>query len=572
MPRGVKLSNVLTGTLIPLCIWGLVCSLMLYLIQIRTYFIFGGAGRLRLAVVAFSGAVILLQRLSRRQGESLAIGYGFAVGGVITLFAIQHAFAYQTNTSWKLVFIVNMALFITLWWVTHQITSACSVDSAEEVAKSTETGSFSDLGLPHPFLRLKSLKERIFHVQESKNAAETKLEDRLPTRHPGTVLLYFSMFAIPAFGLGFYLLGGRPGNQLRLGVFLFVYLWCVLALLFLSSLRQLSAYFEDRKVELPNVIGVTWLSMGFFIVTAGLVSAFLLPQPPSVASLFVRDQITAVYKGPDDTAGAGSNVGNQVQPVGGGQKSGSGSADPNAQKTASAGGNTKGKKGGGGSRRSKRRPANNAPPPTKNVNAPTKPNPNPATQQLNQVAKGGSTPRQKLANVSSESTQGVSIVFQAILKFFLVLGIMGGVVVTLVLMFAVWLTITNSRSGARWRKREKSAKKKRSPGDNPEGFRNYKNPFGATGGIRDGDELVRYLWEAMLAFCQDFGTPCGSDQTPLEFVHSSPDALAGFEPKARFLAELINYSEFSGEPIPESIKPKLEEFWNDLESHIRTAA
>jgi len=63
-----------------------------------------------------------------------------------------------------------------------------------------------------------------------------------------TVLLYFSLFAIPAFGLGGFLFtAADPTQRMRLGVFIFIYLWCALALLSLSSLNQMRVYFEKPR-------------------------------------------------------------------------------------------------------------------------------------------------------------------------------------------------------------------------------------------------------------------------------------------------------------------------------------
>ena len=60
--------------------------------------------------------------------------------------------------------------------------------------------------------------------------------------------------------------------------------------------------------------------------------------------------------------------------------------------------------------------------------------------------------------------------------------------------------------------------------------------------------------------------------TPREFVRSRPEPLEGFEESANFIAELLSYSEFSGEPVPDSKIPELKEFWTDLTRRAREAA
>ena len=72
----------------------------------------------------------------------------------------------------------------------------------------------------------------------------------------------------------------------------------------------------------------------------------------------------------------------------------------------------------------------------------------------------------------------------------------------------------------------------------------------------------------MLDFCAEFGTPCRADQTPLEFADSEPEALGGFEDSARYIADLLTFSEFSGQPIGEDERPRLRIFWSDLQRQM----
>ena len=89
--------------------------------------------------------------------------------------------------------------------------------------------------------------------------------------------------------------------------------------------------------------------------------------------------------------------------------------------------------------------------------------------------------------------------------------------------------------------------------------------------MRDGNEVVRYLWEAMVAYCNDSGVPCPPESTPAEFVQSRPDALEGFEDSADFIADLFTFSEFSGQPISDTCFPGLRQFWTDLQRHANRA-
>lgn len=228
---------------------------------------------MRLAVLAFAAGVILLQRLIRSQGEAHARAYAWAIGAAMMLFAMHNAFTYRLPVHPLIVLFFNLLIFGALWWVVHKITDACSADSPEAIAAASESGSLRGLRFNLPRGARIEDPQTIEALADS-GASNRRWAEKLPASHPGRILLYFSLFAIPAFGLGVYLFGEDDPHRSRLGLLLFLYLWCILALLFLSSLSQLSNYFETRGVSLPESVGLTWLGIGFSMVTLVLVASF----------------------------------------------------------------------------------------------------------------------------------------------------------------------------------------------------------------------------------------------------------------------------------------------------------
>ena len=96
-------------------------------------------------------------------------------------------------------------------------------------------------------------------------------------------------------------------------------------------------------------------------------------------------------------------------------------------------------------------------------------------------------------------------------------------------------------------------------------FETFSDPFENPACLADRAALIRYLWEATLAWCADAGSPCSADQTPLEFVDTAPPALKGFELSARAMARRFTFSEFSREPVADATLPELQQFWCDLQ-------
>lgn len=514
------LSRFLLAALLPLCIWGLMSSLLLHLIEIRSIFIQGGEGRLRLATLGFAAAIILLQRLASTEGKSMAKPYLVAIALAITAFALYNAFAFRLPIHPVIVFLVNEALFILLWWVGHVITRACAVDSPEALRASAESGILS---------RRQREKQGL-----TESEREAKWSERLPPKHPGIVLLYFSLFAIPTFGLGVYFFNASGGeSRVRLGAFIFIYLWCAFALLCLSSLNQMRAYLEQREVSLPDLIGLTWLGLGLLLPTVLLVVAFLLPQPPSVAGSFVRDRMVSVYRGWETK---------HKLPGGGGATK----QDPiDYEKVRERYGDL------------------------------SKGDDKHLAQVQRSLGPAGQKQRMtRLAEFSRVSKDGIGKGFDFVLKTIFFLTVIGGIFAILVTIGAFIKGLSQGIASLQWARRKRRdaesprRKRKRTKEEKLAAtFGSFPNPFAAMLSESDGNEVVRRVWEATLAFCADFGTPCPPEQTPLEFVETQPAAFAKFEEPARFIAQLFTYSEFSGQPVSESSMAELRAYWQNLKTH-----
>lgn len=511
-------------------------SLVLHLIEVRYVFIAGGENRLRLAVCAFALGIIMVQRMSRSLGSGYARAYGAALGAAITLFAVYLSYAYLLPTPPFLVFLINEALFIVLWWTGHKITSACWVDSPMMDMAAAETGMLS-----------KKMFQKNRKENEEKKSLAQGLAENLPRNHPGRVILIFSLFAIPAFGAGIQLLSGADAaSRLRMGIFLFVYLWCAFALLFLSNLSRLAAYFEKRDVGLPDRVGLPWLSGGFLATTIAILAAFFLPQAPTVSGMYVRTRIQAVYRGWQSKGGLRD------------------SAKPSTEE---------GTRPGGEPLSSEKLDSEKA------VNILDKRYEK--FDKLNDpyisdmARNTGIEPEYRnVLLMAAAANETFSTVFGVVIKIVFVITAMAALVVLFIMLTSAWSGARQSfLKKHRQKKEDKEARRKEAAKKLKERpaasrFRQFADPFAAAA-IRDGDALVRYMWEAMLAWCNDYGTPCPSDKTPFEFVESKPDALEGFEESALYIARLFTYSEYSGEKVGDEETPALKKFWSSLRRHAR---
>lgn len=547
MRRADGLSKFLAGVLIPLCIWGLTSSLLLHLIELRSVFIAGGETKLRIATLAFAGGTVLVQRLSALQGRSLAMAYAWTLGLAISAFLLHEAIVHRLPVHPIVVFAVNEALFMLLMWAVLRITASCSVDDGKQLAAAAESGILPRLGFGGraPVTQIKET--------EIAPADEAKWTERLARAHPGRVILYFSLVAIPAFGTGAYFFDPEKDSALRLGGLLFLYLWCAFALLFLSSLRQLTAYFEQRDVSLPEGIGLTWLAIGFAIVTGVMLLAFLLPQPPSVSNFFVRDRILTAYRGWEAASGIRDTQGNiaRSNPAASDTKTPAPSNDPRSSAEAEV----------------------MIKDSHSNVDAV-------GDSYLSEMDRHGiagtKAVHENYLRMKGKANENFRRLFDGLLRFLMILGAIAGVVVAYVVVMSFYRGLSERVALLRWRrirgdenKKPKKKKSRRGEQELPARFREFTNPFAAASGKLDGNAVVRYLWSATAALCADCGSPCGPEMTPREFLASRPAGLQGFEDQAEYIARLFSFSEFSGEPVPETELPSLRKFWEDLQAHAR---
>jgi len=306
-------------------------------------------------------------------------------------------------------------------------------------------------------------------------------------------------------------------------------------------LSRLAAYFEKRGVALPDRVGLPWLSAGFLATTLAIVAAFFLPQAPTVSGLYVRTRIQAVYRGWQHKGGL-----------------------PDSAKPFSSDGTLP----GGKSLQTEKLDGEKALQILdKRYEILDKLN----DPYLSYIARNtGIEPEYRntlLLAAAANETFGA--VFSAVIKIIFVITAAAVLAMFFLMITSAWggtrrvfLKKQRQKKEDKGARRKEAAKKlKERPAASR--FRQFADPFAAAA-RRDGDALVRYMWEAMLAWCYDYGSPCPADKTPFEFVKSKPDALDGFEEHALYIARLFTFSEYSGEKVGDEEIPSLKKFWTSL--------
>ena len=103
---------------------------------------------------------------------------------------------------------------------------------------------------------------------------------------PGVWIVYFSLAALPLFGIGQAMApSGNPDQRRSLFRLLVVYVASGLGLLLATSLLGLRRYLRQRRLQMPGPMAGLWVTIGVAMIVAILAFALLFPRPNPEYSL-----------------------------------------------------------------------------------------------------------------------------------------------------------------------------------------------------------------------------------------------------------------------------------------------
>jgi hypothetical protein len=180
------------------------------------------------------------------------------------------------------------------WWCAHKLTWDCTlIDETEDSSGQglmqltglekgpVEAGepSQADSAEDDPSDDFGGMTFRPTRLTASWEEEEKKKKKRKP-HAPGVWIVYFSLAALPLFGVGQRFI--RPTDlESRRYAFrlLCVYVASGLGLLLTTSFLGLRRYLRQRRVEMPTTMAGAWIAIGGVLIVAILLFAALLPRP-----------------------------------------------------------------------------------------------------------------------------------------------------------------------------------------------------------------------------------------------------------------------------------------------------
>jgi hypothetical protein len=555
------LADYLAIAIAPVLIMVLVGTLVFFLLGL----VYSGEheARLRWVLFWFVLASVLVSRISIEQGSEHAMLYGGALALATAL--------------WILRFVGSAvgALFLlgVIWWCASKLTWDCTlVDDDEDASgegllqvagvsgttiEKTSAKNLSAHAKPPPAKKRTTKSPNVPSVLPQQSPKNRSKSERKP-HAPGLWVVYFSLAALPLFGIGQALL--PAGDALRREwafLLLWVYVASALGLLLTTSFLGLRRYLRQRNLQMPPAIAATWVGLGTGLALAILLICILLPRPEAVYSLPALVGRIGSPRQPAsehallrDSAGEGKGrpLGDnrpQTSESPPSQDGGKGEPridDPGTGKQPAA--NQQGNQGKPGNAGSERSGANDAA----------------SGKSSSQIpAPKVSLPTDELGDVLKWIVYGLF----ALVAAFLLIRNWSHLVTALKQILRELAELCTRLFGKSKGEIPLTARDKRAARARP--FSAFENPF-ATGAANrmPPEELVRYSFEALQAWALGLGLPRLAQQTPIEFARVIGESFPEMADDAMQVARLYSMIAYAGSRQTPDFAGNLERLWRAI--------
>jgi hypothetical protein len=283
--------------------------------------------RINFVIIFYSIAIVGIARISIEEGRDKSVLYAIPLA-LVTFIAFS-VFNPVDGPLFYLAPLVRIGIIAITWWSAHKLTWDSTVIFDHD--DSSGQGLLQKVGLDSD--------NRDPSDRESVNAAtdngatwfERWKVNRKKPHTPGVWVVYYSLAALPLFGLGQTFI---PVGHSELRTFCFqlgcIYVGSGLGLLMTTSFLGLRRYLRHRDVEMPQAMAKMWLTVGSIMIGILMVGALILPRPGNGPSL---EFLTDVFDS-DDYETSEHAIGNDGFDSG---PNGNQSANENSEQPSAAG-------------------------------------------------------------------------------------------------------------------------------------------------------------------------------------------------------------------------------------------
>jgi hypothetical protein len=570
-----SLADYVVTALSPTLIMALVGSLAFFLLDI----LYAGqwTDRLRWTLFFFVVGAVLIGRVSIQIDTNRAWIYRLILGGAAFL-AMWRFVEYPADGTLSVAGpVINIIIVAVVLWSANKLTWDCTfVDESaedgggglleevrEEMLNSPPSPGFAGEG---PGVRVD------FEKPEEPSPPTPLPQSRERGGKPmGRWVVYFSLAALPLFGLGQALIPADDEGRRRYSFWLMtVYVGSGLGLLLTTTLLGLRRYLRQRKLQMPGAMTGLWLGVGAVLIAAFLIVAALLPLSHPQYSLIPIQPSGSADPNASRYAMRSNNAG-KGEGRGGGDgnaenaKDGSGGKGQEGGKAAGQSGKPEGQGGdkAGGKGKSDSQSKAGADPNGK------------------QSGSGPKSDQSDQSSASPPSPPGVFATIANVVKWIALIVL--AIVVALVVLWFMARHMSGASDWARklfealsafWRSlfggsapEEGDVEETVVVQERPKPFADFRNPFadGSAAG-RSPDALVRYSFAALEAWAFERDLPRRTDETPLEFADRVGAEVPTMADDSQRLTGLYARLAYAGRRLPEASREPVEAFWRALET------
>ncbi len=605
--------DYLTIVLSPVLVMGLVGSLAFFLLEI--FYKTDGQWKERLQWIVFFCVfgMVLVARISINGDiASRAPLYG-SILGFVTYLGMQSFIEYPEGVR-SMSFLINLLLVVVIWWCTNRLVWDCT--NIDEETDMSGEGLLQASGLQEAPPEKPSLgndEPELLEVDQGGvdgwwQRYQKYREQKNKKRTLGAWVVYFSLAALPIFGLGQALIPLTAPDRRRFAFWLMmIYVASGLGLLLTTCFLGLRRYLRQKRLQMPAAMTGAWLVMGGTLLGGLLLLGALLPRPaaeyspltdwidPAGSAKRQASRYAAKGDSPGEGEGRpgqtgkegkdGGKTGEQGKEGGEGKK---GKARGRGEGKDGQGNSQKGEKGqqsggekkqGDGDRQSEKGDQGDSR--DKNQQGGQQQNTR-AAQGLKEMEKqqnSGSSPSSSPVNAVQQLMQKVGpilkwTVFAVLLMLVLVAVLRGGL--GFLANFTDWARklleswrnfwanlfgrTTSDQPGTDEETEEQAALERHAP------FSDFANPFESGRSAKlSARSLVRYTYRAVEAWAREQQLHREPAETAQEFLHRLGEEVPSFEAELRRLAELHARAEYAPGGLPVNTPELLRSFWENLE-------
>jgi hypothetical protein len=223
-------------------------------------------------------AAVLIGRISIEMGNERAALFALPLGAAV--FVVLLRFVEHPSPLSPL---INLLLIGLVWWSAHKLTWDCTLIDDNQDASGE--GLLQRIGVDAEEITTADRgsvgNELINDTPTTTSPWWQRFVGTTAGPHtPGLWVLYFSIAALPLFGVGqWWIPAASVARRQYAFSLLVVYVAAGLALLVTTSFLGLRRYLRQRRVEMPDPMAATWIAIGALLIGLVMFAAALVPRP-----------------------------------------------------------------------------------------------------------------------------------------------------------------------------------------------------------------------------------------------------------------------------------------------------